>query len=335
MTIYKDRCAIILWLSFCLLLVAAMVFVGGYTRLSGSGLSITQWKPIHGVLPPMGEVQWQEEFAGYKATPQYAKINKGMSLDEFKIIFWPEFFHRLLARAVGIVFFIPLLIFAGRRSISKPLFWKLAGIFALGGLQGLMGWVMVASGLVDNPYVSHFKLAMHLGIAFAIFALIEWQFLNAWCLVLSEKKIPSTRHQARSTYYPWFSALALQIIFGAFVAGLHGGLVYNTWPDMNGKIVPSGLFFDQITLIQFIHRTLAILVVFGFLFWWYSQREYVKNTHLGRVCFVVTLTMFGQFSLGVFTLLHMVPLPLALAHQICALVLWSVAVLLLYRLKHD
>lgn len=340
--IYRDRRAILIWLSACLFLVAAMVFVGGYTRLSGSGLSITEWKPIHGVMPPMSEVQWQEEFAAYKATPQYAKINKGMSLTEFKTIFWPEFFHRLLARTVGMVFFIPLLIFAARRSISKVQLWKLAGIFALGGVQGLIGWVMVASGLVDNPYVSHLKLALHLGIAFVIFALIQWQLTGAWCLVRSEKKKPGTKNQALSTYYFWFSALALQIILGAFLAGLHGGLVYNSWPDMNGEFMPFSLQVLDIgqalhrpDVIQFLHRTVAILVVFSFLFWWYSHQEYVKNSRLGRVCAVATLVMFGQFTLGVLTLLHMVPLPLALAHQMCALLLWSVAVLLLYKLKHN
>jgi len=351
--IHRDRRAIILWLSLCLLLVAAMVLVGGYTRLSGSGLSITQWKPVHGVLPPLDEMQWQEEFSAYRATPQYALVNKGMSLAEFKTIFWPEFFHRLLARTVGIVFFIPLLVFAMRRAISKRFFWRLAGIFALGGLQGAVGWVMVASGLVDTPYVSPVKLAMHLGLAFAIFGLIEWQLLvalsspsplagegrdgeelSAGLSTLREPPLPTFPLKGGRLYRVWFSALACQIILGALLAGLHGGLVYNTWPDMNGQFAPSGLFSDNITLIQFAHRTLAIFVACGFLFWWYSQREYVKNRHLGRVCSGVTLVLFMQFSLGVLTLVNAATLPLALTHQITALLLWASAVLLMYKLKN-
>src|SRR5687767_2256404 len=136
--IKRDRRAILLWLALCLILVAAMVFVGGYTRLSGSGLSITQWKPIHGVIPPLNLAEWQEEFAAYQASPQYELVNKHMGMDEFKTIFWPEYFHRVLARIVGVVFFIPLIVFAARRSISKTFFWQLTGIFALGGLQGLI-----------------------------------------------------------------------------------------------------------------------------------------------------------------------------------------------------
>ncbi len=156
-----------------------MVIIGGYTRLSGSGLSITEWKPIHGTLPPLNESQWQEEFSAYQHSPQYRKINSGMTLAEFKTIFWPEYIHRLLGRIIGAVFFLPLVVFAIRGSISKRFGWRLAGIFALGGLQGLIGWLMVASGLVDNPQVSAIRLALHMGVAFAILGMVVWMAMDA------------------------------------------------------------------------------------------------------------------------------------------------------------
>ena len=166
------------WLLLCAALVALMVAVGGYTRLSGSGLSITEWKPVHGVIPPLSEAQWEEEFAAYRASPQYEKINRGMSLLEFKEIFWPEYLHRLLGRAVGLVFFIPFIYFAWKRAFPARFGVRLLGIFALGGFQGLMGWWMVKSGLVDNPHVSHLRLAAHLALAFALFALLLWSALD-------------------------------------------------------------------------------------------------------------------------------------------------------------
>ena len=337
--IHRDRVAIILWLSMCLLLVAGMVFVGGYTRLSGSGLSITEWKPIHGVVPPLNDKEWQEEFEAYKKTPQYDKINRGMTLDEFKIIFWPEYFHRVLGRIIGAVFFIPWLAFALRRSMNMRFTFRLAGIFLLGGLQGGIGWIMVKSGLVDAPFVSPLKLALHLSIAFAIFALILWSLLNTAASLRSpvasaKENLPGTGDRRLGTYFLWFSLLCLQIVFGALVAGSHAGLLYNTWPTMNGAWIPpelsaGGPWLENPALIQFIHRTLAVLVALGFPLWWYNSCA--GNSRLCRAIFGVILLQFG---LGVLTLLHLVPLPLALAHQMAALLLFALAVALMHNLAH-
>ena len=333
--IYRDRSAIILWLTVCALFVAAMVLVGGYTRLSGSGMSITQWKPLHGFIPPLSDTQWQEEFAGYQATPQYAQVNKGMTLDEFRGIFWPEFIHRVIARLVGVVFFLPLIAFALRRSFTKRFGLRLLGIFALGGLQGGIGWFMVASGLTDLPYVSHLRLALHLAAAFAIFALILWAIFDA--------KHEEIRAQSPvlGVYKLWFGALCLQIMLGAFVAGLHAGLIYNSFPLMNGQFLADGAFdmrpgyknfFFNLTLIQFMHRWLAVAVAFGFIFWWRSVAAYVKNTPSGKYCAYVLSVIALQFTLGVITLLQQAPLPLALAHQMTALLLFALAVALMHSL---
>jgi len=336
--IYRDRPAIILWLTLCTLLIALMVLVGGYTRLSGSGLSITVWKPIHGTLPPLSDSDWQEEFAAYQASPQYRKINSDMRLEEFKSIFWPEFLHRLLGRIIGAVFMLPLIVFALRRSISRTLVWRLIAIFALGGLQGLMGWLMVKSGLVDMPSVSHIRLALHLGLAFAIFGLILWILLSL--TVLRDPLIKVNAAQYR-WYRIWFTGLCLQIVYGAFMAGLHAGLFYNTWPTMNGQWLPDGLvsalpwygnLSENLIMIQFIHRKLAVLLAVGFLFWWWSYREYAKSGPLGKMCIGVALILAVQFTLGVATLLNLVPLPLALAHQMTALVLFAASVVLLHTL---
>lgn len=342
--IHKNQRLITLWLSLCLALVAGMVLVGGYTRLSGSGLSITEWKPIHGTIPPLNVEEWQEEFDAYRASPQYEKINKGMTLEEFKTIFWPEYWHRVLGRLIGIIFLLPLIFFTATRSVSKRFGWRLTGIFALGGLQGLMGWVMVASGLVDNPYVSHIKLAMHLSLAFLIFALILWAILdmvNGEWWTVNGITSPTTNHQPLSTYSLWFTLLCIQIILGALLAGLHGGLIYNTWPDMNGQLLPDELLdagqyhIENIGLIQFLHRKAAVLLAVGFLLWWFCNKNYVKNKGLGKECIGVALVLSAQFALGVFTLLHHVPLPLALMHQMTALLLFAVSVVLMHKLHRN
>lgn len=342
MYVYKHPRLIALWISMCAVLVASMVLVGGYTRLSGSGLSITQWKPIHGVIPPMNEAEWQEEFAHYRESPQYQKINKGMSLAEFKTIFWPEFWHRVLGRLIGVVFFIPLAIFWLSKSISHRFALRMTGIFALGGLQGFIGWYMVASGLVNNPYVSHLRLAAHLAVAFLIFALLLWALLD----VLSfRRKSESPTHKIPAsvamTYKLWFALLCLQIIYGAFMAGLHAGLLFNTYPTMDGAWIPEGVMFmrplwlnlfENRTTIQLIHRTLALLVILGFAAWWFINRRHVKQKAISRWCIAIFLVIALQFALGVLTLLNAVPLYLALKHQMVALLLFGLSVILWYRL---
>lgn len=338
--IHRDRRAILIWLSACLLLVAAMVMVGGYTRLSGSGLSITEWKPVHGVIPPLNESEWGEEFEAYRLSPQYEKINRGMSLDEFKSIYWPEYFHRLLGRAVGFLVLLPLIIFAARRSISKRLAWRLVGIFALGGLQGVVGWYMVKSGLVNDPHVSHLRLALHLSLAFAIFGLLEWTLLGIlfpppFRVGVTSSVTPSSILPLKGggSYILWFTLLCLQIILGAFVAGLKAGLVYNTFPMMNGLWLPPEAltppWHENHTLVQFIHRWLAVVVALGFLWWWYANRA---RAPFGA-CLFVAVALALQFTLGVATLLYGVPLTLALAHQMMALALFGAAIIILWHAK--
>ena len=348
--IIRDRRSVLIWLTICLLFVALMVLVGGYTRLSGSGLSITKWKPIHGIIPPINIQEWQEEFAAYQATPQYKMVNSDMSLEGFKEIFWPEYIHRILGRIIGVIFLLPMLFFVMRRSISKSFFWRMVGIFALGGLQGAIGWIMVKSGLQDIPYVTHTKLALHLSLAFIIFALILWALLviarensdrgnpSNW---IDSSATPS-RNDALKLYKLWFFLLFIQIIFGGLMAGSHAGLIYNTWPTMNGEFFPSELlstsFFtynilENIVFIQFTHRTLAIFIGGSFLFWFYLYKEYIRLNHLRNWCVLIAATILLQFILGVITLLYHVPLEIALAHQMVALVLWAFAVVLLYKLK--
>jgi cytochrome c oxidase assembly protein subunit 15 len=346
--IYRDRKFISAWLLCCLLLVGFMVVVGGYTRLSGSGLSITEWKPIYGVIPPIGEAEWEEVFAGYKQIPQYAALNAGMTLEAFKAIYWPEYFHRLLGRALGIVFLIPFIMFAVRRSFSRTFALRLGGIFLLGGLQGFIGWYMVSSGLVHNTHVSHLRLALHLSVAFAIFAGLLWMGLSlprsggglgrgygenstpsrpsAFAKALADKS--ATLPPLGGGYIIWFSLLCLQIIVGALTAGLHGGMVYNTWPDMNGQWLPAELSADNPlenpVLMQFIHRWLAVIVTLGFFLWWSLHRQPV----IYNAALAVALLIGFQFTLGVLTLVNVVPLPLALMHQVTGLLLFGGAIIL-------
>lgn len=327
-TVKKHPRMIILWLALCAALVVGMVLVGGYTRLSGSGLSITEWKPIHGTIPPRSESEWQEEFSKYQKIPQYAEVNKGMTLEEFKTIFWPEYWHRVLGRLIGVIFILPLIVFWSTGAITNRFGVRLLAIFSLGGLQGFMGWYMVSSGLIENTYVSHFRLAAHLALALLLLALLVWSILDI-AFYPHGKKTP------RKSLSLWFTLLCLQILYGALMAGLHAGLLYNTWPDMNGEIVPNALsasIFTDHTTVQFIHRTLAIIVAFGFGFWWFLARAYVKNAKLtklaGSIAFVIAL----QFILGVLTLINAVPLALGMMHQITAVLLFTLSVVMLHEL---
>jgi cytochrome c oxidase assembly protein subunit 15 len=332
-SVKKHPRLVILWLSLCTLLVVCMVAVGGYTRLSGSGLSITEWKPIHGAIPPMNQAEWQEEFDKYKQIPQYAEVNKGMSLSEFKTIYWPEFLHRLLGRTIGIVFLLPLVFFWASGSISHRFGLRLTAIFALGGVQGFMGWYMVSSGLIENIYVSHLRLAAHLILALALLGLIIWATLDM--------AYPARSDTPKTGFNAWFALLCLQILYGAFMAGLHAGLLYNTWPDMNGKMLPDGLWepelglinlFENRATVQFIHRWLAVILALGFGFWWFLNRTYVKQKKLARYAASIAFVIALQFLLGVLTLVNEVPLSLGLIHQMTAVLLFMLSVVVMHRL---
>ena len=257
--------SIAFWLFACCALVFAMIVVGGVTRLTHSGLSIVEWQPIIGTLPPLTAVQWQETFAKYQLTPEFRQVNHAMTLAEFKGIFWWEYVHRLLGRAIGVVFLVPFLWFAARRRIPPGYGWMFAAIFVLGGLQGAMGWYMVMSGLVDDPRVSQFRLTAHLGLALAIFAAMFWAALS---LIAPERAMLGARQRSTRRLAIGVAALVfVMAMTGGFVAGIRAGFAYNTFPLMNGALVPAEIFmleppwrnfFWNMATVQFDHRLIAL-----------------------------------------------------------------------------
>jgi cytochrome c oxidase assembly protein subunit 15 len=326
--------AVAIWLLTCCALVFALIVVGGVTRLTHSGLSITEWQPIVGTLPPLSEVQWNEAFAKYQTTPEYRQVNRGMSIDAFKGIFWWEYVHRLLGRLAGIVFMVPLLWFAARAKLpSDPgLAWRLFGIFLLGGLQGALGWYMVQSGLVDDPRVSQLRLTAHLGLALLIFAAMFWT-----ALTLLRPTGP-----AAARIKPLFRAAAslaalifVMALSGGLVAGIRAGFAYNTFPLMNGNVIPPEImlirpwymnFVNNIATVQFDHRLLAWILLALVPIWWWRIRATPAIPADARVAAHLLLAMlFVQAALGISTLLLVVPLPLAAAHQAGAVLLFTAA----------
>ena len=319
------------WLGVVLFLLFVLVLVGGATRLTGSGLSITEWKPIHGVIPPLSATEWQEEFDLYKRIPQYEQINKDMTVEEFKTIFWWEWAHRLIARSIGFVFALPLAFFWLTGRIEKRVRWPLVGLLALGGFQGFIGWWMVSSGLAERVSVSQYRLATHLTIACLIFAATMW--LMRALSPHSDDAIP-TPSSRRLAGIIVFMAI-VQIYLGALVAGLHAGLAYNTWPLMDGTIVPGGLFlqqpwwinlFENPKTVQFVHRIGAyVLFALALIHMIACLRAAPQTTHARRA-----LLLFGlvcvQATIGILTLIWQVPLGWALAHQGGALVVLGFAV---------
>jgi cytochrome c oxidase assembly protein subunit 15 len=326
------------WLFACAALVAAMVVVGGITRLTHSGLSMAQWRPLVGAIPPLSADDWQMLFDRYRETPEYRLVNGGMTLEGFRAIFWWEYAHRLLGRAVGAAFLAPLVWFAARRVISRALAAQLGGVFALGALQGALGWYMVASGLVDVPHVSQYRLAAHLGLAFAILATLLW-------VALDRGRAPVMPSNAR---VPWRGATALaalvfvQVLSGALVAGTGAGYLYNTFPLMGHRLVPGGLLwlspwwtnvFENVLLVQFDHRVIALAVTVSVLALWgrCHAADLPKRAQLASHALVVALGL--QLALGIATLVLAVPVPLAAAHQAGAVLLFSAAVWLAHDLR--
>ena len=313
---------VVAWLALVGLMVFCMIIVGGATRLTHSGLSIVEWEPLVGTIPPIDQEDWDEVFDEYKTSPEYQQVNFGMSLDEFKVIFWWEYFHRLLGRLIGLVFFIPLLYFAIRRKINGSLAKRLFGIFVLGGLQGGMGWYMVASGLVDDPRVSQYRLTAHLGIAFLIFGAIVWTALSVM--------YPSKTNMSQPVRRMFRFAVAINVIIflmvvsGGFVAGIRAGLAYNTWPLMGNSFVPPDIFiltpgwrnfFENMATVQFDHRIIAyILAVLVPIFWFKVRRRDVSPQTVIATNTLLVL-VFTQIVVGISTLLHHVPVTLGVAHQ--------------------
>ena len=330
--------AIRYWLHSLCGLIFAMILVGGATRLTDSGLSITEWKPILGALPPLNAADWQDAFTKYQQIPEYQVINKGMSLAEFKFIFWWEWAHRFLGRFIGFAFLIPFLVFWRKGWIAKNLMPKLLVMFVLGGLQGALGWYMVASGLVDRVDVSQYRLAAHLCAAIFIFAYIFWVALGLR---------DTSRHGTETGRGLFISAAALtilifvQIALGAFVAGLDAGMGYNTWPLMDGALIPGGLasmspwylnLFENALTVQFDHRILAYVIVL----WTLAHAGWaVSRVGQGPVVLMAGLLVLAtliQVGLGVWTLLAQVPLSLGLIHQAVAVILFAIAIYHLHQL---
>jgi len=316
-----DRRSVAAWLFVCAAFTFAIVVVGGVTRLTESGLSIVQWQPLAGALPPLTQADWEALFAQYRESPQYRKVFSEIGLDGFKRLFWWEYLHRLLGRVIGLVFLLPYLYFLLKGKLDRPLTWKLAGLFVLGGLQGAMGWYMVMSGLVDDPRVSHFRLTAHLGLALLIFAAEFWLALG-----LLREKTGSCKPLALLVA----GLVFLMALSGGMVAGLRAGHAYNTFPLMNGSLVPPEAFmlepwwrnfFWNVAAVQLLHRAFFwLLLVLVPLAWWQARSTPAKiaGHHL--------LGMFLiQAALGISTLLLAVPIPLAAAHQAGAVLLLACA----------
>lgn len=315
------------WLFIVAGLVALMVVIGGLTRLTNSGLSMVEWRPITGWLPPLSEAAWLAEFEKYKQFPEYQKINLGMDLDGFKEIYWFEYIHRLLGRLIGLAFALPLLWFWLRRRIPQGMHLHLLLMLALGGAQGAVGWFMVASGLVDHPDVSHYRLTLHLGLAFAIFAYLVWG-------ALSMARGAAMQSPAGGGLVIGFVALVyLQILSGGLVAGMNAGLAHNTWPLMEGKFIPDGLgvmtplwhnIFENALTVQFQHRMLAYAVLLFAVLIWFRYAGRVANGARHMLLGMVLV----QVGLGIATLLLHVPVLLGALHQLGALLVLMGAIML-------
>jgi heme a synthase len=325
-----NRKSVLGWLYICLLVIFALVLVGGATRLTDSGLSITEWKPIHGIIPPLNDAQWQEEFAKYKLIPEFSQINNDMTIDGFKTIFWWEWGHRVLARATGLVFAIPLAFFWITGRLERKLKPRLLGILALGSMQGFVGWWMVYSGLSERTDVSQYRLAAHLTLAALIFASTAYV---ARGMAVHTEALANTATRRFAGFMVF--AVLLQIYLGALVAGLDAGLAYNTWPLMDGAIIPSNLlgmepiwrnFFESAKTVQFIHRCGAYAVLaLAMLHMLVTVRTLPGSTHARR-SILLFLLIISQAIIGVVTLVGNVEFYTALMHQGAAFIVLFFAV---------
>lgn len=325
------------WLLICCVLVFAMVVLGGVTRLTGSGLSMVDWRPILGWLPPIGDAEWQRTFEMYQTSPEFQKINSHMDVQAFKGIFWLEYLHRLLGRTIGIVFAVPFAYFLIKGYVVRREWPKYALMFVLGGMQGVLGWYMVKSGLVDNPHVSQYRLTAHLVAAFLIYAYMFWVALSL---------LYPTENASR---HPWYRKtllltclISITIISGGFVAGLKAGEIYNTFPMMGQYWIPPGLtgleplwrnLTENMTTVQFDHRILAILTFVLIVVYWFATRKTALPGRARPAANALLHTGLLQVILGISTLLLSVPTALAAAHQAVAMLLFTVVLFLLHSLR--
>jgi cytochrome c oxidase assembly protein subunit 15 len=333
----KDNKNVIYWLLIGCVLIFIMVVVGGITRLTHSGLSISNYKLISGTLPPMNETEWQEAFDLYKQYPEYQKLNNHFGLEEFKDIYFWEWLHRFIGRIIGLVFFIPFLYFLIKKQLSKSTIKKSIILMVLGGFQGFLGWYMVKSGLVDRPDVSHFRLAAHLTTAFITFAYTFWVAMDLMFPKLKEIDI-----NFRNLIRFGIAVLLIQIIYGAFVAGLDAGFIHNHWPLMNeGKLIHETVytelepiylnFFEGKSGVQFIHRSLAYVVVIFILVIWYKARRLNLTKYQSKGINALLIIVGLQFFLGVLTIMFAVPVWLGVLHQVGAFFLLSAMTFTLHR----
>jgi cytochrome c oxidase assembly protein subunit 15 len=334
----EHKRPILLWLYTGAFLVFAMVVIGGITRLTNSGLSMVEWKLFMGSIPPLSDADWNETFAKYKAFPEYQHINTDFTLEDFKGIFWWEYVHRMLGRLIGIVFLIPFIFFLIRKWLEPKLTKQLVAMFFLGGFQGFLGWFMVASGLDDNPHVSHYRLAAHLITAIVLLGYILWV---AFGLAKDQEPqdVPANVGKVAKLL---FGLILLQTIYGAFVAGLKAGYIFNTFPQMGDSWIPQAVtslepwwrnFTEGLAGVQFIHRCLAFatLSVVGWLWALCSRADLNKVQERGLWLIVGAVVI--QFALGVFTLILAVPIPIAVMHQVGAVLLFVSVVYFLNQIK--
>lgn len=333
----KDNKKVIYWLLIGCVLIFIMVVIGGITRLTHSGLSISNYKLISGTIPPMNEIEWQEAFDLYKQYPEYQKINTSFTLQDFKDIYFWEWIHRVIGRLIGVVFFLPFLYFLLKKQLSKATIKKSIVLLLLGGFQGFLGWYMVKSGLNERPDVSHYRLAMHLTTAFITFAYSYWVALD---LLFPKKKEIDKRLRNLIRY--GFLALILQIIWGAFVAGLDAGWIHNHWPLMNdGKLIHETVTIEQTPVwknfvegksgVQFVHRYLAYIVVAFIVAIWLKARKSVLDSYQKKGITYLLILVFVQFILGVLTLVLQVPVWLGILHQVVAFFLLTAMTFTLHR----
>jgi cytochrome c oxidase assembly protein subunit 15 len=333
----KDNKNVVIWLLIGCVLILLMVVVGGITRLTHSGLSISNYKLISGTLPPLNQTQWQEAFELYKQYPEYQMLNNRFTLEDFKGIYFWEWLHRFIGRMIGLVFILPFIYFLIKKQLSKETFKKSIILLLLGAFQGFLGWYMVKSGLIDNPDVSHYRLAAHLITAFITFAFTFWVALD---IIFPDKKRINKRFRNLIRY--GLLILLLQIIYGAFVAGLDAGFIHNHWPLMNeSKFMHQTVYIEQDPIyknfiegksgVQFVHRILAYIVTFFvFLIWYKAKKRNLTSYQLTGINALV-ISVCVQFLLGVFTIILQVPVWLGVAHQLGAFLLLTSMIFTLHR----
>ena len=318
-----------------------MIVLGGVTRLTESGLSIVDWRPISGVLPPMNDAAWLQSFADYQQFPEYQAFNSSMDLAAFKRIYWFEYAHRMLGRLIGLVFLVPFIGFLSARVLPRSLIVKLWVAFLLGALQGGLGWYMVQSGLLSNPHVSQYRLTAHLLLAMVIYGFLLWLAIDL---------VTAKTARAMDARPGWITACWIAIVLlcmvasGGFVAGTHAGFVYNTFPTMNGEWWPAEIlsltpiwrnFFENVVAIQFVHRTLALLVAVSIVGFWLQILRCDGGPRMRVAAHILAGALVVQLSLGVATLLLRVPVWLGALHQAGAVVLFSAAIYALYARRHS